>query len=546
MSIVIDKKINRKQQPSASSDGATTHPSISQRGVAVIPDTIPEKVYIERRPEYEYTDLEPARMERLYRLLDGYYGQSNFLELFHCLPEIFAPIHEIASRVADANWELRRTWNNEIDYKDENFNRLFSAPNPFMNIKQLVYTSVCYYLLTGRLFWSKNQPSTLEQTYQNILSWFVLPSHQVWVDQAKQIDPYTCTALEDIIKSFQLRDGVTGIKGRAFETNQVMPMVNFSLKQLYDYNKNNSPLLGAEKAIKNLIPVYEARGTIYIKRGALGFIVSRKADDSGSVALNSAEMQQLHRDYQETYGVTSNKNNIGITGQPIDFVPIGMNIKELQPFDETLSDAIAIYATLRVPRHLVPGKDAGTFSNVDISIKSFYDDVIVPMANMFAEAWTIGMGFNKQRKYICASYEHIDVLQENKKLKAEVDKITADTALLLYKEGMITKNERNGMLAIQPVAGGDTYAFDESNNEPIANKLLVGTLTELMGVIKDPSMSPDTKYIVLVDLYGIPKKVAKSLTEAARQAKEEADAKAAELLTNQNPNNNGDNDSIKK
>src|SRR6185503_8842402 len=90
---------------------------------SLIPDTISEKVFIERRPEMEWSPDEPNLKNHILNLLDGFYGQANFLELFHCLPEIFAPIHEIASRVADARWEIRKAWNDEVDYLDENFNR---------------------------------------------------------------------------------------------------------------------------------------------------------------------------------------------------------------------------------------------------------------------------------------------------------------------------------------------------------------------------------------------------------------------------------------
>jgi phage portal protein BeeE len=515
---------------------AAEQPGISSRAAAIIPDNIPSKIFIEKKAEYEYTDMEPAARARLSALLDGYYSQANFLELFHCLPEIFAPIHEIASRVADAKWELRKVVTDDVDYKDESFNRLFSKPNPFNNIQQLVYMSVAYYLLTGRQFWSINRPTVLENKYQNILSWFSLPAPHVYVKQ-KQTDIYTCTKIDDVIEGYQLKDNVNGNKGRTFEPGQVIPFVNFSLQQLYDFNKNNSPLLGAEKAIKNLIPVYEARGTIYIKRGAMGFIVSRKSDDSGSVALSAGETDQLLKDYNKTYGVSNDKSNVGITGQPIDFVSIGMSIKDLMPFDETLSDAIAIYATLRVPRHLVPSKDQGTFSNVEVSMKAFYDDVIIPLATMFAESWTNGMGFDLQRKYIYPSYEHIDILQENKKLKAEVDKLNADTAILLYKEGMITKNERNGMIGAQTMEDGNTYVSDEKNNEALANKLTPATLAELMKVVTNVNMDPGTKLIVLSEFFKIPKKVATQIHDMAIEAKAEADAKAeaeAEALAQTN------------
>jgi len=479
-----------------------------------IPATIPEKVFIERKPEMEWSPDEPNLKRHIANLLDGYYGQSNFIELFHCLPEIFAPIHEIASRVADARWELRKSWNDEVNFNDENFNRLFSTPNPFMNMQQHVYMSVCYYLLTGRLFWMRNLPSTLEERYGNILSWFTLPSQGVYVDQKKNVDIYTCTEVEDFITRYQLRDAIIGTKGRVFEPREVMPIVNYSLLHNFDLNRNNSPLLGADKPIKNLIPVYEARGVIYIKRGAMGFIVSRKTDDSGTVALNATETDQLLADYQRTYGVLSGKSNIGITGQPIDFIQIGMTIKELMPFEETLADAIAIYSTLRVPRHLVPSKDAGTYSNVDASMTAFYDNVIVPMATMFADSWTSGMYFDQQRMYVYPNFDHVNYLQGDKKLEADVLKLNTETADLQYKKGFITKNERNGMVGVEAVEGGDFYCTDPKNPDPLLARLGTEGITALNSTLANSTLSDEAKEAALISIFGIDKKLAAQLIVA--------------------------------
>ena len=45
--------------------------------------------------------------------------------------------------------------------------------------------------------------------------------------------------------------------------------------------------------MSNLIAVYEARNVIYVKRGGLGFIVSKKTDATGSIALTDDEKEQL-------------------------------------------------------------------------------------------------------------------------------------------------------------------------------------------------------------------------------------------------------------
>lgn len=199
--------------------------------------------------------------------------------------------------------------------------------------------------------------------------------------------------------------------------------------------------MGAEKAIRNLIPVYEARGIIYIKRGAMGFLVSNAGDAAGKVALTPQEKESVNRTVNDMYGLQAGKSTIGVTEQPVSFVKTSMSISEMQPFDETLADAVAIYSCLRVPRHLVPSKDNSTFANADADMKSFYSDVILPWGKRYAEHWTNYMGLKNFRRYIKADYSHVDVLQENRKEKSDVDRTEGTTYRERFVSGLWTLNQ---------------------------------------------------------------------------------------------------------
>ena len=52
-------------------------------------------------------------------------------------------------------------------------------------------------------------------------------------------------------------------------------------------------LMSVKRPIANLIAVYEARNVIYLKRGAVGFVVAAKTDETGTVALEKDEKQEL-------------------------------------------------------------------------------------------------------------------------------------------------------------------------------------------------------------------------------------------------------------
>ena len=407
---------------------------------------VPDKAFIEREAtgHYEYSFDDPRIHGWIDNLLSGFYGAQNFIELFHCLPEVFAPVHEIASRVSDCNWQLRKIrktggeFNDQPIYDDAQFNRLFTQPNPLMSIKQFVYQAVCYEILTGKQFFYFNKPDMLPDEFNSVVNWWNLQAQNVAVDMRKDIDPYTATTLSDFI--IQYTQPVNG-RNRVFQTSKVLPLCNMSLTHSTNVNQAKSILRGADKPIRNLIPVYEARGVIYIKRGALGFLVSKKGDAGSTLPLTQSEKKRLREDADKTYGLTGNKSTIGITDVPVEFVRTAMSIKELEPFEETLADAVAIYATLRVPRHLVPSKDTSTFANANSDMKSFYSDVIIPMAKRYAEAWTSYLKLEDQRRYIYADFSHVDVLQENKKEKADVDSVNGKTYREAWLSGACTLND---------------------------------------------------------------------------------------------------------
>jgi hypothetical protein len=470
---------------------------------ATQPAQMPDKIFIEKEGNlgYEYSDEPPSVVARLYDALNGFYSAQNYIELFYSVPEVFAPIHEIASRVADATWQLRKDFNDNVDYNNTTFNRLFTQPNPFVSMREFVYIAVAFEILTGKQLWFLNKTIDLSDGPEDVVNWFNLPGHQARIHMKKNIDPYSALTTADVVDKYTV-PGYNG-RDREFKSKDVLTCLNLNMKRGYDLNDCVPLIKGADKPIRNLIPVYEARGIIYIKRGALGFLVSKAKDTSGTIPLSDTEKKELESEHQKTYGVTGNKRPFGISSANVDFVRTAMSIEELQPFEETLHDAMAIYSVLRVPPHLVPNPKKSTFNNADADMKAFYTNVIVPWANKYAQIWTTGMRWPERRRYIYPDYSHIDVLQENKKEKADVDDINTRTYLSQYKEGLITKN---GLLAALGKDGigpdGDKYVTDTANPEPFALQAQVGTLTALQMIIGDALIGEEAKKNILVIVFG--------------------------------------------
>lgn len=424
---------------------------------------------------YSLLDPEFATREPFGRSIFGHRGTTRYtdqslIELFHCVPEIFAPIHEIASRVSDAVWELRKWNSDQVVYDDPDFNRLFSTPNPEYSYKQHIYEAICYHLVLGKQYFYFNIPDSLAFDYRNIITWMNLPSDEVKIEYQDKYNPLTATELTDLVKSYKWK--YNGQKELEISPNKILPVYNVSLNKVRKQTEGCSPLQSAAKAIDNLVAVYEARNVIYVKRGALGAIVSRKSDASGEMPLTPKEKQEVRDDFNTSFGLDRRKDQYVITGQPVDFIRFGMSIEELQPFEETLADASAIYATLGVPREMMPRQEGATFENFKQAEKILYQRVIIPLATQYAEMFTnyfrlnTGIVDSRLKRYITPAFTHVEVLQESKADKATTDKTFGDVYLQRFMNGICTLNEwaiaADGKKGTLPLYDKKIFEMDET------------------------------------------------------------------------------------
>ena len=120
----------------------------------------------------------------------------------------------------------------------------------------------------------------------------------------------------------------------------------------------------------------------------------------------------------------------------MDFIRTNLSIQELQPFEETLNDAIIIAGVFGVPPELVPRKDHSTFNNQKSAEKGVYTSKII-----YASELTRMLGYDRDGYYIDVDFSHVDCLQEGQKEKEEVSKIISERAMGEFQNGIITLND---------------------------------------------------------------------------------------------------------
>ena len=183
-----------------------------------------------------------------------------------------------------------------------------------------------------------------------------------------------------------------------------------------------------------------------MKRGGIGYIVSRKMDATGTDALTEKEKKQLVEQNMERYGIGKGQLPYGISDVPIDFVRTNLSITELQPFDETLADAINIAGAYGIPAVLVPRKDQSTFSNQATAEKTVYASVVIPMAKEFCKAFGSFIGLDRSGFYLDVDFSGVDCLQDGMKTEEEVKKLVNDRCRQQFLDGLITLNDWRGQI----------------------------------------------------------------------------------------------------
>nr|DAO86745.1 MAG TPA: portal protein [Caudoviricetes sp.] len=378
---------------------------------------------------------------------------ANFMTLFGTVPEVFWPIDYIAKRISEAHYDLKRVKDDSVVWCNRlNVDRILSKPNPLMSWREVVYQHFVYKLVTGNAFLRAAMPDSMGADTlkcQWCSNYWELPADKVTVEPVTYsygIPIFGIADKEELIKGYKL--AVSPYTGLLIPHYQIWHDRDGLPECLngYNYLKAKSRLLSVMKPIANLIAVYEARNVIYVKRGGLGFIVATKADETGTVALDPDEKKELRKEIDGNYGIGEGKSPYGVTDIPINFVRTNLSISELQPFDETLEDAIKIASIYGIPAVLVPRKDQSTFSNQDTAEKSVYTSTIIPAAKRFCEELTLFLGLEQKGYYLDCDFSDVSCLQTGRKEAETVKDMILKRGLMAFNAGLCTLDDIRAQL----------------------------------------------------------------------------------------------------
>lgn len=369
----------------------------------------------------------------------------SYMDMYRCIPEVFFPIEYIASRIAGGRFLLKREKDDSVVWYNRTVNEFMSKPNCAFSWKEFVHDHFVWKLATGTSF--IRAVTSIDVDYRSVLAYWVLPADRVQVQPPRRLLPlYDVSEIGDLIESVDVM-GAFGVQMHIDPKQVLIDRDGIAtLLQEIGYMKAHSRLESLNKNIANLLAVYDARNVIFVKRGGIGYIVSRKMDETGTDALTEKEKKDLVEQNAERYGIGAGQLPYGISDVPIDFVRTNLSITELQPFDETLADAINIAGAYGIPAVLVPRKDQSTFSNQATAEKTVYASVVIPMAKDFCRSFGNFIGLDKSGLYLDVDFSDVDCMQDGLKTEEEVKKMVNERCRQQFLDGLITLNDWRGQI----------------------------------------------------------------------------------------------------
>lgn len=343
--------------------------------------------------------------------------------------EIYNPIDLISDKVASVDYKVVDNNGVEIENLPDNLSKLLIKPNGFTSFRNFIYNVQFSELSTGSSYVYPVVSKTLKKDVENISNIFVIEPNLISMVLKNNIEnPIYSKSFNEFIKYFQTNFlGLKQIPSDDIILN-ITTSFNNELGGIY------TPLDACKRNIENLAVCYSARYNVFANNGS-GGIISRKSAQDGDLQQfqEDGEMRQKILDeMNKRDGIVGNKNFIGISSIPIEFIKTLGTISELMPFEETQNDALAIAGVYSVSPYLLNSQANSTFSNVKSAELSLWQNKIISLSKSMAKKLDEYFFLKNTPYKFKADFSNVQILQETRGIEIDTDLKEVE----LYKELM--------------------------------------------------------------------------------------------------------------
>lgn len=183
--------------------------------------------------------------------------------------------------------------------------------------------------------------------------------------------------------------------------------------------------------LSNIMASYKKRNVLLENIGAIGILSAQQNDLGGAIPMTPEERGKIQRDWYKRQ-----KDELIITEANVNWQPMSYPTKDLLLFEELTEDKLALIDAYGLNYNLFSKVEGATFTNVRDSIRMVYTDTIIPETQQIYNSLLSQFGLEKEGYYLEACFDHLPILQDDHKEKAEVMKIKAETLEKLNNLGV--------------------------------------------------------------------------------------------------------------
>ncbi len=189
--------------------------------------------------------------------------------------------------------------------------------------------------------------------------------------------------------------------------------------------------------LSNIQAQYKKRNVLLENIGAIGILSAQATDLGGSIPMTPEERQKIQKDWYRRQ-----KDELIISEAGVNWTPMSFPTKDLMLFEELTADKLALIDAYGLSYNLFSKTEGTTFTNVRDSIRMVYQDTIIPETQQFYDSLMNQFGLKDEGYYLKACFEHLPILQEDEKEKAEVMRIRSETLRTMSEMGIELNEEQ--------------------------------------------------------------------------------------------------------
>lgn len=386
----------------------------------------------------------------------SYANTGSSLKAYEQCPPLTAVINRKAQCYINGITEIVNTKKKPAEGPDASrLRKLLLRPNPIQTWKQFEAQQYIYIQLFGFCVTLPIMPAGFEELGpMYATSLWNIPPYMLQIEESKKL--FYQTDLTGMLNYVKLDyKGIT---------------TNLPIKNLFifkDFTPSATSLIFPDSRVKslampinNIIGSYMSRNELINYAGAQGLMSPEAKDQAGSIPLKEDQKLQLQEDAKRQYGIQRGQWRYIIAPTAMNWIPIGKPTKDLMLFEEVIDDIMRICDSYNYPSPLLNSEKGPNVSNTATYQAQIYTDGIIPESQDIYEQWNAYFGLADSNITIVKNYNHVAVLQGNKKEEGQATLYLTNALMLLWNQDLITANEIREELEMDLVDGWDIYRSD--------------------------------------------------------------------------------------